>query len=248
LSNQLFHNRNHVKYLDHSWGDPAQNLACDEALLLEAEAGGEETLRFWEPQSPFVVLGHASRAEDEISLEACRAAGVPVLRRPSGGAAVLQAPGCLNYTLTLNIAARGLGEVAAANAYAMERSRRALEPLVGAPVAIEGFTDLTLAGRKFSGNAQYRKKHALLFHGSFLLDCDIPLIEKLLLSPPRQPDYRRRRPHGEFLMNVHLSAAAVKAALREAWNAVEQRTAPPPEKIEALVRERYSSEEWNFRI
>src|SRR5262249_6757477 len=203
----------------HNWAEPAQNLACDEALLLEAEAGGEETLRFWEPQTRFVVLGHASRVEEEISLHACRAAGVPMLRRPSGGAAVLQAPGCLNYTVIVNIASRGLGEVAAANAYVMERSRRALEPLVGAPVAIEGFTDLTLGGRKFSGNSQYRKKHALLFHGSFLLDCDISLIERLLPAPPRQPDYRRRRPHRDFLTNIHIPAAAIKAALREVWNA-----------------------------
>lgn len=235
-----------MKYLDYSWAEPALNLACDEALLLEAEAGGEETLRFWEPQSRFVVLGHASRVEDEISLDACRAAGVPVLRRPSGGAAVLQAPGCLNYTVILNIASRGLGEVAAANAYVMERARRALEPLAGAPVAIEGFTDLTLGGRKFSGNSQYRKKRALLFHGSFLLDCEIETIEKLLLPPPRQPDYRRRRRHREFLTNIHIPAAAVKAALRESWSAVEERTAPQLEKMEALVRERYARDGWNF--
>ena len=237
-----------MKYLDYSWAEPALNLVCDEALLLEAEAGGEETLRFWEPQSRFVVLGHASRVEDEISLDACRAAGIPVLRRPSGGAAVLQAPGCLNYTVILNIASRGLGEVAAANAYVMERARRELEPLVGAPVSIEGFTDLTVAGRKFSGNSQYRKKHALLFHGSFLLDCDIETIEKLLLPPPRQPDYRRRRPHSDFLTNIHLPAAAVKAALRESWSALEERTAPPLEKMEALVRERYARDEWNFKF
>ncbi|HEY1269521.1 MAG TPA: lipoate--protein ligase family protein [Candidatus Binatia bacterium] len=237
-----------MKYLDHSRAEPAQNLAWDEALLLEAEAGGQETLRFWEPQSPFVVLGHASRVEDEVSLPACRAAGVPVLRRPSGGAAVVQAPGCLDYTVVLDIAGRGLGEVAAANAYVMERLRRALEQLVGATVNIEGFTDLTLAGRKFSGNSQYRKKRALLFHGSFLLDCDISLIEKLLLAPPRQPDYRRRRLHRDFLTNIHIPAAAVKAALREAWGAVEERSAPPIEKIEALIRERYARDEWNLRF
>jgi lipoate-protein ligase A len=237
-----------VKYLDRTWADPALNLACDEALLLEAEAGGEEVLRCWEPRSPFVVLGHASRVADEISLAACRAAGVPVLRRPSGGAAVLQAPGCLNYTVILDVAARGLGEVAAANAYVMDRSRRALAPLVGAPVSIAGFTDLTLDGRKFSGNSQYRKKRALLFHGSFLLDCDIALIEKLLLAPPRQPDYRRQRPHRDFLTNIHIPAESVKAALREAWNAVEERSAAPLEKIEVLVQKRYSLDEWNFQL
>src|SRR5262249_56617219 len=123
----------------------------------------------------------------------------------------------------------GLGEVAAANAYVMERSRRALEPLVGAPVAIEGFTDLTLGGRKFSGNSQYRKKHALLFHGSFLLDCDISLIERLLPAPPRQPDYRRRPPHRAFLTNIHIPAAAIKAPLREVWHAAKQTTPPPPD-------------------
>ncbi len=237
-----------MKYLDRSWAEPALNLACDEALLLEAEADGAETLRFWEPRSPFVVLGHASPIEDEISVGACRSAGVPVLRRPSGGAAVLQAPGCLNYTVILDIAARGLSEVAAANAYIMERSRRAVEPLVGAPVSIEGFTDLTLDSRKFSGNAQYRKKRALLFHGSFLLDSDISLIEKLLLAPPRQPGYRRRRSHDAFLTNIHIPATAVKAALREAWNAGEELTVPPIEKMEALVRERYARDDWTLRF
>ncbi len=237
-----------MKYLDLSFTEPAQNLACDEALLLEAEANGGEALRFWEPQAPFVVLGHASLVEREVALEACRAAGVPVLRRPSGGAAVIQAPGCLNYTLILDIAGRGLGEVAAANGYVMERSRRALEPLLGVPVRIEGFTDLTLGGRKFSGNAQYRKKRALLFHGSFLLDCDISLIEKLLLGPPRQPDYRRRRPHGDFLTNIHIPAAAVKAALRDSWDAEEELGDVPLDSVEALVGRRYSKKEWNFKF
>ena len=238
-----------MKYLDLSCPEPADNLACDEALLLEAEdGGGGEVLRVWEPREPFVVLGHGSRVDREVRLLACRSARVPVLRRPSGGAAVVQAPGCLNYALILKIAPHGLTDIAATNCDIMKRVKNALEPLVGAPIAIEGFTDLTVGGRKFSGNAQYRKKRALLFHGSVLLDCDIAMIQKLLLAPPRQPAYRRTRPHEEFLMNLKLPAAAVKAALRDAWGAAEDLAEVPQERIAALTEKRYTRDEWTFRM
>ena len=46
-----------------------------------------------------VVVGRSSRLDEEVHLDACRAAGVPVLRRPSGGAAIVSGPGCLMYAL-----------------------------------------------------------------------------------------------------------------------------------------------------
>jgi lipoate-protein ligase A len=226
-----------------------ENLACDEALLLDAEErGGGEVLRFWEPRQPFVVLGHGSAAEREAALAACRAANVPVLRRPSGGATVLQGPGCLNYALVLDIASRGLADVAATNVYVMERLRSAIQPLVESEVAIAGFTDLTLGGRKFSGNSQYRKKRALLFHGCFLLDCGIALIEKLLPLPARQPAYRERRSHRDFLTNIAAPAAAVKQAIKKVWGADKELEEVPHDRIAALVRERYARDEWNLQL
>lgn len=238
-----------MKVLDLTCPTPAENLACDEALLLDAEEGsGGEVLRLWEPAEPFVVLGHGSRAEREVALGACRSARVPVLRRPSGGATVLQGPGCLNYALVLDVASRGLTEVAATNAYVMRRLKNVVEPLMGAPVAIEGFTDLTIGGRKFSGNSQYRKKRALLFHGCFLIDCDIDMIGKLLLSPARQPVYRRQRPHGDFLTNLHVAVPRLKAALREAWLGGAELREVPFDAIDRLVQDRYSKTEWNFRL
>jgi len=238
-----------VKVLELTCPTPAENLACDEALLLGVEErGGPEVLRFWEAREAFVVLGHGSRAEREASLGACAAAHAPVLRRSSGGAAVVQAVGCLNYALILEIAPRGLTDVAATNAYVMERLRSAIQPLVQAEVAVAGFTDLTLGGRKFSGNSQYRKKRALLFHGCFLLGCDLDLIEKLLLAPPRQPAYRERRTHRDFLTNLNADAAAVKAAVKRACGAEQELEDIPRARIAALVRERYDRDEWNFRL
>ena len=83
---------------------PAENIALDEALLDEAEATGPdaEYLRIWESPTPLVVLGRSSRAAEEVDLDACRARGIPVLRRSSGGAAIVAGPGCLMYAVVLS--------------------------------------------------------------------------------------------------------------------------------------------------
>src|SRR2546428_11436756 len=78
-----------VKFCDLPLDSPAENLACDEALLDTAEAGfSGELLRVWEPQSYFVVLGYANKAASEANLEFCRQNAIPVLRRCTGGGAV----------------------------------------------------------------------------------------------------------------------------------------------------------------
>src|SRR5450432_4760006 len=91
-----------MKLLDLSLPTPAENLACDEALLDwgEEESGGE-ILRFWEPREYFVVVGYANKVSSEANVPACGAEGIPILRRCSGGGTVLQGPGCLNYSLAL---------------------------------------------------------------------------------------------------------------------------------------------------
>lgn len=101
---------------------------------------------------------------------------------------------------------------------------------------------------KFSGNAQRRKKHFLLFHGTFLLQFDISLISKFLRMPSKEPDYREGRSHKEFLTNLDLPADVVKAALRETWGATEPLEAVPRHEIALLARDKYVTKEWNFKF
>ena len=83
-----------MKFLDLTLPTAAENLAMDEALLDGCEAGrGGETLVFWEPREPFVVVGYANHLAREVNVEACRARGIPIFRRCSGGGTVLQMPG-----------------------------------------------------------------------------------------------------------------------------------------------------------
>ena len=215
-----------MKYLDQTLATPAENITHDEQLLDAAERGdGGEVLRVWEAPQPFVVVGYGNQIETEVNLAACAARGIPVLRRCSGGGTVVQGPGCLSYALILNIAANAeLRNVTAANRFIMERNRATIEAEVRsqkpeARIEVQGHTDLTREGIKFSGNAQRRRRRFILFHGTFLLDFNLALISELLPLPSRQPCYRKSRPHEKFLANLDLPVAAVKAAMRRAWDA-----------------------------
>src|SRR5690348_6629906 len=96
---------------------PAENLACDEALLDECESSDASGfVRFWESPSYFVVLGYGKQLEQEVFGEVCAEENIPILRRCSGGGTVVQGPGCVNYTLVLPIgSSRDLETISGAN-------------------------------------------------------------------------------------------------------------------------------------
>ena len=247
-----------MKLLDLTLPSPAENLACDEALLDAAEAGaGGEVLRFWESREPFVVVGYANKVSAEVNVAACEARGIPILRRCSGGGTVLQGPGCLNYTLILKITEDGpLRTIASANRFIMERNRAAIQSLYpnselrtpNFEISVRGHADLCLGNLKFSGNSQRRRKHYLLFHGTFLLNLDLALVGDLLRMPSKQPDYRGDRAHDDFLMNLNVSAEKVRTALQRTWNVSGRLNEPPLEKAAALALEKYSTRDWNFKF
>lgn len=237
-----------LRLLDLSYASPAENLACDEALLEELEAGhGEPTLRFWESPVPFVVVGYSNAIGTEVNRFECDQRGIPILRRSSGGGTVVQGPGCLNYNLTLPIADNTAG-ITETNCFVMRRNRDAMRDLLARNVEIEGHTDLAIDGVKFSGNAQRRKSRALMFHGCFLLHFELQLIEALLAHPSKEPSYRSRRSHGEFLLNLGVTIETVKGAIASAWCANESRVAPNAARINALVTDRFANPSWNDKF
>jgi lipoate---protein ligase len=239
-----------MRLCDLTLPSPAENLACDEALLdLCEDGGGEELLRLWAPRQYFVVIGYANKAGTEVNLPSCRRHGIPVLRRCTGGGTVLQGPGVLNYSLILRIHDAGpCHSIPATNQFILQRHRDALAGLLSAPVAWRGQTDLALGGLKFSGNAQRRRRRFLLFHGSFLLHLDFGLVEQALPLPSRQPDYRANRSHADFLTNLNLPAPTVSAALIKTWDATAPLDPIPLDQITLLAREKYSLDEWNLRF
>lgn len=248
-----------MKFFNLNLASPAEQLAGDEALLDGCENGhGEEALLFWEPRETFVVVGYANKVATEVNIVACAAKGIPIFRRCSGGGTVLQGPGCLNYALILQITEDGrCRNITSANQFIMERNCAAMQTLLpGSEISVSGHTDLALGtrrasrvtSRKFSGNSQRRKKNFLLFHGTFLLDFNLPLVGEFLRMPSLQPEYRASRSHADFLVNLDLPAEIVKAAMKKVWNATGELVSIPQSEIKTLAAQKYSTDGWNLKL
>ncbi len=236
--------------LDLTLGTPAENLALDEALLEAAEAADQpqETLRLWESPEPVVVVGRSSHLALEVNLALCRERGIPVLRRSSGGAAIVAARGCLMYAVVLSYELRPLlRSLDEAHRFVLETTLAALRPL--APeVMRRGTSDLTVGESKFSGNSMRCKRRNFLYHGTLLYDFPLSLIEQCLTMPPRQPAYRNGRAHRAFVINLPAPVGVLREALVDVWKAREIDRDWPRQRVSNLVAQRYSRREWNGQL
>ncbi len=234
-----------MHFLDLTLSTPADNLALDEALLLDAEEGrGGEVLRVWEWPYPAVVLGAGGVLAADVDQAACLAADVPILRRNSGGGTVLLGTGCFLFSLILSYErSHALREVGSSYAFILGRIRHALAEFAPG-AALAGTSDLAVDGRKFSGNAQQRKREVLLHHGTLLYRFDLDAVGRMLRMPARQPDYRRGRDHAAFLMNLPADGPSLKQRLRECWQAEAVLPDWPHVRTEQLAREKYTNPEW----
>lgn len=218
------------------WTAPsvAENLALDVALARWAGARGRKMLRFWWGGPPAVVLGAGDRVEQAVDKVACDALGVPVLKRCTGGCAVLQTGGVLNYALA----------VPAPGHLDLESGFRLGTDLVGAILASlgvagqrRGVSDVAVGDRKISGNAQARRWNALLVQGSLLVDLDPGLTGRLLRHPPREPEYRNGRSHGDFITSLRaLGIRAGHGQIEEAAIACAHRQFTPRQAPPAAIR------------
>lgn len=238
--------------IDFTCSTVAEDLALDEALLIEADLDdGPAVLRFWEPRQYAVILGASRSIPDDVHVEACRRDGVPILRRSSGGGTVVIGPGALNVAFILaETTAPLLWAVDAAHRYVLERLADSLRQ-AGQPVAIEGLGDLTLGGRKFGGSAQRRLRHWFMVHCSILYKLPIERIARYLALPKRQPAYRRQRSHEDFLSNLPLARRILLDAIRAPWSPGAVLSPPPAcalGLIPDLVSEKFGNSSWIERF
>jgi lipoate-protein ligase A len=181
-------------------GLPAWDLDAD--LIASVAAGGPARVRVRRCAGAQIVVGRGGRAGVEVDLAAARAAGVPVLRRPGGGCAVLLDRGNLVVSLVAPMA--GVGGVTSAFRAATAWLVDGLAGCGVAGVAGEGVSDLVLDDRKVGGSCIQRTRGLVYYSTTLLLDPDLDLMERVLPHPPREPRYRRGRRHREFLGRIGL--------------------------------------------
>jgi lipoate-protein ligase A len=251
--------------------DGAWNLALDEAILRAVAADkAPPTLRLyaWEPA---VTLGRGQPASD-VDGEALRARGYRLLRRPSGGTAVLH-----RDELTYSIAVPS--DEVRVGAGIVDAYRRLSAPLIGTlqalgvpdvsavahpdargerlPIcfALTSDYEITSGGRKVVGSAQMRVKGGALQHGTLPLRGDLARICDVLRCCPDRDWLRARMASLEEVLGRVVTwtevADALVAALGPTLNVQPRLSVPTPEEraaAEALVEERYGNEAWTFKL
>jgi lipoate---protein ligase len=177
-----------------------EKLIDEDVLLLVKEQGGVR-YRLWEPTFPLVVLGRSSHPSAEVFAEACAKEDIPVIKRLGGGKSVVLSPGMLVISLALEtIRFRGHLFYAQAINEIIEKS---LTFWGVGNINCRGISDLTLGDRKILGCCLYLTRKSdrwiVFYQASLLFDPDLSLMTRCLKHPPWEPDYRRGRPHEEFL-------------------------------------------------
>ncbi len=205
------------------------NMAIDEAMLVGVNRGSTPpTVRVYAWDPPTVSLGFAQRVEDELDLEALRGAGFGVVRRPTGGRAVLHA-GELTYSVVGPAGEEPLGRsimeayeaIARALAAGLERLGVKVELASVATEAMgrggasppcfasAGRYEVVVGGRKLIGSAQRRVGRGVLQHGSLLTDATHErLADVMLVADVRRREIVRRLLR---LKTTHLSALLGRA-------------------------------------
>lgn len=143
-------------------------LAVEEYL---ARTVGEELFFTWQ-SPPTVICGRNQVIENEVDLDYCRAHGIAVVRRKSGGGCVYSDPG--NVMLSFVTPDTGVETVFAGF---LEKVAMALRDL-GFDAARTEHNDILVGDRKVSGNACHALPNATIVHGTMLYDLDFAVLER----------------------------------------------------------------------
>lgn len=177
----------------------AQNMAIDEAIMTSVAAGDSPpTLRFYRWEPACLSLGYSQKWVD-ADLEGLQQHGWDLVRRPTGGRAILHADE-LTYSVALPIddplaegtiieSYRRISEALIAGVEqggaALEAARQQKRSGEVGPICFEvpSHYEITYEGRKLIGSAQVRRRDGILQHGSLPLDGDLGRICDALTYP-----------------------------------------------------------------
>ena len=170
---------NRLLYVPYDCTDVYRNFALETYFAEEKQLTGRPVFLFWRT-TPTIMLGKYQNALAEMNTAYCEEHDVQVVRRLSGGGTIYTDLGGWQFSF-----------IQPQDKYSIE-FEGFIEPVVaalnnlGIPAAFNGRNDLVVAGKKFSGNAQYKMKGFVVHHGSLLFDTDLEAI----VRSTTVPDYK----------------------------------------------------------
>lgn len=230
--------------------DPWFNIAAEEYAVHHLE---EEIFMLWQNED-CIVMGKHQHSLSEINLPYIENAGIPAIRRISGGGTVFQGKGNLNFSFVRNHQS-GEDKI---------NFERATAPIIhflktlGIQAIITNKSTITVDDKKISGNAAHLHKNRSLHHGTLLYDADLEKIKRAIQSKPDAyqtkaiPSNRVKitnvKPMLQQQMPIADFAEALRLHIRKSLHITQNRsfTKEETQAIEQLATTKYRSWEWNF--
>lgn len=156
--------------------DASKQFALETFLLGEVAENPAVYFLFWQTE-PTVMVGRYQNVYAEVNLKFIQSHGIHLIRRPSGGGTIFTDRGGWQFSFIQPDRERIIDF-----SQFMAPVVQALDKL-GIQAERNGRNDITYQGKKFSGNAQYRKKGAVVHHGSLLFDTDFDQMLRATTPP-----------------------------------------------------------------
>ena len=161
----------------------------------------------WQPDRTYLVLGRSNEAVKSLVAEAVDADKVQVLKRPSGGEAVLLSPNML--VIALKVPLYMVKKAHDVFVIANDIIKEALAKEGIQNITSRGISDICIGEQKILGSAIFKKPDSVFYHAVLNISEDINLIDRYLQHPKREPEYRKGRNHLTFVSSIHKEAYLV---------------------------------------
>lgn len=239
-----------LSYLDLTTTDPSYNLAMEQ-YVFDCLPRDRMYFMLWQNDNS-IIVGKYQNTLSEINLEAVERRGIRVVRRLSGGGAVYHDMGNLNFTFITD-AASGTALDMKLFCQPVVRTLAAL----GVHAEVNGRNDITIDGKKFSGNSQYLRQGRVMHHGTIMFNSDLSVVSEALQVDPTKFQTKGVRSVRSRVTNVadHLDRPVslpefrrilLENILRENPGQPYPLTPKDLAAVEKLREERYATWDWNY--
>ncbi len=239
-----------LNYLDLTTTDPAYNLAAEQ-YVFDSLPRDRAYLMLWQNDNA-IIIGKHQNTLAEINESYVREHGIRVVRRLSGGGAVYHDLGNLNFTFITDA-----GDTAKLDfrAFCLPIVRTLRD--LGVDAEINGRNDITIDGKKFSGNSQYLREGRVMHHGTILFDSDLSVVGEALHVDESKIRAKGVKSVRSRVTNVlaylprpiplpEFRAALLASILAQTPGEEYVLTPEDLGAIERLRAERYATWEWNY--
>ncbi len=236
-------------YLESKSHDPYFNLALEEYVFEKLDQN-EEYFMLWQNDNT-IVVGKYQNTAQEINQEFVDQNHIRVARRLSGGGAVYHDKGNLNFTFIVSEEGHGL------------QFRQFIQPVIralaklGIHAEFTGRNDITIDGKKISGNSQYVKRGRIMHHGCILVDSNLTNVSEALRPKEAKFESKSAKSVASRVTTIHacspkeITVEIFKKALAEevlqGSGAREYELSEADlAEIQKLADEKYRTWEWNY--